>query len=76
MNKIIAPALLGMVNAGVAQAQESSPWYLQAGVAHVAFQERAEISIGGAPVAGADGDLTDETTIALGLGYRFHDNWS
>lgn len=66
-----------MAAAGLpAAAQDTTGWYLQLGAANVAFSEGAGVSAGGSRIPGASATLSDSTTLALGIGYRFANDFS
>jgi outer membrane protein len=62
--------------AGNAGAATNTGWYIQAGPAHVALDEDASVSAGGAEIPGANLSFSDDSTIAFGLGYRFSEHVS
>ncbi len=51
-------------------------WYLQAGPAALAFDEGAELSTGGTVIPGANADLSNNFSFALGVGYNFTPEFS
>lgn len=55
---------------------ENAGWFLELGPAHVGFSEGADVSVAGQPVPGSDAHLSDNQTLAAGLGYRFQNNFS
>lgn len=62
--------------AGPVAAEPRLGWYIQAGPAGVIFDEGASIAAGGATVPGAGANLSDNATLALGIGYRFSEPFS
>lgn len=52
-----------------AQTAPASPWSVRLGVAHIGFNPKAEVFLGGAPVPGADVELKNNTTLTLEIGY-------
>jgi len=71
MKRPIALALLGLSCAAPATAEDKLGWYLQTGPASVTFSEDATIAAGGSTIPGANATLSDNATLAFGLGYRF-----
>lgn len=63
-------AALGLAAVGSAQAQESSPWSVQIGIARIDFHENVKLSAGGAPVPGAGARIGDNTTLAAEISYK------
>ncbi|MYM57538.1 OmpW/AlkL family protein [Thalassovita mangrovi] len=80
MQKRVAMTLVsaGLAMAAPATADGARPngWYLQAGLAHVGFDEGASIAAGGSTIAGASATLSDNVTLGVGLGYRFSETFS
>lgn len=70
----LALALMAVV--GTAGAETRLGWYLQSGPAGVAFNEGASIAAGGATIPGASATLSNNATLALGIGYRFSEKFS
>lgn len=68
-----ACALLGA--AGLAHAEDSR-WWAHVGAARVDFRDEVTLSVGGSVVPGAGAKLSDETTLALEVGYQFTPAWS
>ena len=68
-----ACALLGA--AGLAQADDSR-WWAHVGAARVDFREDVTLAVGGGVVPGASAKLSDETTLAVEVGYQFTPAWS
>lgn len=62
--------------AQTASADDTGRWYIQAGIANVAFDESFDISAGGAPLAGSDASLSGSNTFGLGVGYYVNENFS
>lgn len=68
-------ALALLMASGSATAQESG-WYLELGAAHVEFSEAARVAVAGNPIPESDAILSNNQTVAAGLGYRFDNNFS
>ncbi|MCR5878608.1 OmpW family protein [Phenylobacterium sp. J367] len=64
-----AAALAAATLAGAANAQEASRWFVHAGPAYVEPSESAEMTAGGAPVAGANVTIDGEWTAEVEIGY-------
>lgn len=66
-------ALLGLLPAwpAIAQTLPETPWSVRLGIGRVAFSESADISLGGAPLAGAGAAASNNTTLLFSLDYRF-----
>jgi outer membrane protein len=71
-----AAALALMSIACTAQADPRLGWYIQGGPAGVAFNEGATVSAGGSVVPGGGATLSDNATLAVGIGYRFSPEFS
>lgn len=70
-------ATLALMAAAVpASAETRLGWYIQGGPAGVLFDEGASIAAGGATIPGASASMTDNATLALGVGYRFSEAFS
>jgi outer membrane protein len=76
MNINLKLASTCLLIASQACADTNSKWYIQAGPAHVTFDEDASVSAGGAEIPGANLTLSDDSSFAFGLGYRFSDHVS
>lgn len=65
MKLIWQTALLGLVFACPLAAQEApgGPWSVRLGVGQVAFHEKAEISLGGAPLFEAGATASDRKSV-------------
>lgn len=73
----MAAALLGLAMATPAAADENKlGWYSQVGPAGVVFFEDASVAAGGVTIPGASATLSDNVTLAFGLGYRFTEAFS
>ena len=72
-----AAALLGALALGPAQADTVTPaWTLRLGPAHVHFNTRADVSVAGNAVPGADARASDNTTLGFALEYQWDPHWS
>lgn len=60
---------------GAAHAEDPR-WFANLGVAHVMFHESATLSAAGTPVPGGNASASDNTTLALELGYKLTPQWS
>lgn len=78
MKTMLKAALLGLLSACPAFAQDApqSPWSVRVGVGHIGFSESADISLGGAPLAGAGASVSDNATLLFSLDYRFSPEFS
>lgn len=76
MKTLIAGALALGLAAAPAMADSRLGWYFQAGPASVGFDEGASIAAGGSTVPGASATLSNNGTLALGIGYRFSEPFS
>lgn len=68
-------AAIGLVAASGAHA-ETSPWTVRLGAAHVAFSPKADVSVNGALVPGADASASDNTTLGFEFSYDFDTRWT
>lgn len=75
MKTLISAAALLAATMTCAQAQEG-PWSLRLGLAHIGFDESADIALGGATVPGASFTTEDDTSLTVSLGYRFNQRFS
>lgn len=57
-----------------AQAQ-TSPWTLRLGVAHVDFSTKADVSVNGVPVPGADASASSNDTLGVEVSYDLSPRW-
>ncbi|NMN04763.1 MULTISPECIES: OmpW family outer membrane protein [unclassified Novosphingobium] len=48
----------------------SPHWYVRAAVGHIAFDEKAQVKVGGEPLPGANGTLSNNTTLTTEFGYH------
>jgi outer membrane protein len=48
---------------------EDTPWTVRLGAAHVGFSTKADVSVNGTPVPGADAQASGNATLALEVGY-------
>lgn len=78
MKLIWQTALLGLVFACPLAAQEApgGPWSVRLGVGQVAFHEKAEISLGGAPLFEAGATASNNGALLFSLDYRFSPTFS
>lgn len=78
MKHTVYLALLGSVLScpAIAQDAPSTPWSVRVGLGHVAFGESADISLGGAPLAGAGASVSSNTTLLFSVDYRFSPTFS
>ncbi|MCR8551062.1 outer membrane beta-barrel protein [Salipiger sp. P9] len=60
----------------VAGEQSIEGWYLRTGPVGVFFSPSVDLSMGGAPVPGADVEVDENFAISLDIGYRFSEQWS
>lgn len=72
---ILAPAALAIACLPhVAAAQEagdaSHRWYANVGVGHIVFDEKASVKVAGQAIPGADGKLSNNTTVTAEIGYH------
>jgi outer membrane protein len=65
----------GLGAVGAAQA-ETSPWMLRLGPAHVRFDTKADVSVNGAAVPGADASASANTTLGFELSYDLTSRWT
>ncbi|OZI74624.1 OmpW/AlkL family protein [Bordetella genomosp. 12] len=72
---LACPAVGGLAQAQEAGAREEpGPWYLRAGLAWAAFDERADLKAGGQTVPGANAKVKDNLTLLAEFGYHFTPN--
>lgn len=78
MKHTVCAALLGSVLScpAIAQDAPSTPWSVRVGLGHVAFGESADISLGGAPLAGAGASVSNNNALLFSLDYRFSPTFS
>ncbi|AUR01683.1 MULTISPECIES: OmpW/AlkL family protein [Roseobacteraceae] len=78
--KTLIPAaalLTATLTCAPALAQEATgPWSLRLGLAHIGFDESAQIGLGGTTVPGASFETDNDTTLTVSLGYRFNERFS
>ncbi|MDG6096275.1 OmpW family protein [Alteromonas sp. ZYF713] len=72
---LLSTALLLVAGNASAQSKETG-WYLELGPAHVEFSEAAKVAVAGNPIPNSDAILSNNQTVAAGLGYRFDNNFS
>lgn len=74
---VVLPSLLASCALCVpAVRAEEPPWSLRLGVAHLAFDTDAAISVGGAPLPGANAEVKNNTTLVLEVGFRLSPAWT
>lgn len=74
-----AAALLGALALGSAQADTAAftpAWTLRLGPAHVHFDTRADVSVAGSAVPGANARASSNTTLGFALEYQWDPHWS
>lgn len=49
---------------------KNQKFYVRVGASRIIFDEKANVKVGGQPLEGADGTLSDNTTVALEIGYH------
>lgn len=52
-----------------AASAEGTPWTMRLGAAHVGFRTKANVTVNGTPVPGADAKASSNTTLALEVNY-------
>lgn len=72
----LAACLAQGVNAQAAPDGNPTGWYIQVGPGSITFDESATIAAGGAVIPGAGADLSNNGSLALGIGYRLNPNVS
>jgi len=75
IKQVTAMAAL-MLTTTALHAEERGTWYVTGGIIDVSIPDNDNVSVGGVRVPGGGSEFSGDTTVALGLGYFFHENFS